>query len=402
MEGYFWMKRGENMCGISDCASYPLVRDKPIRDDHEGVTPNDSAGSEVLITAEIKASFSAWIKMHQKSYQNEEEHRNKLLAYAQNTALVDRHNGGYDQGLTSYRMKMDGPFSDLTFAEFEGLYLMEARDCYPTHTSSGPVPVDDNLELPKFHDWRTKGVITPIKSQGACGSCWTFASTGTIEAHHCIAEVLECSQWTGLAEQQLVDCAGGHFGNDGCGGGWPSTAMEYIHYVGGIVTEDSYKYTAKDGKCRAKKKMGRSNIGAKIRRVHNITSFDEDDLVRAVAHIGPVAVAFDVANGFHLYSHGVYDAYDATTGENLCKTDIRHLNHAVVAVGYGETMEDEPKPYHIIRNSWGNTWGMEGYFTMLRGKNLCGVSDCAAYPDVLPSNSFLRKSSVVEGSSKMS
>ena len=154
------MKRGENMCGISDCASYPLVRDKPNRDDHEGVTPNDSAGSEVLITAEIKASFSAWIKMHQKSYQNEEEHRNKLLAYAQNTALVDRHNDGYDQGLTSYRMKMDGPFSDLTFAEFEDLYLMEGRDCYPTHTSSGPVPVDDSLELLKFHDWHNSNQIT--------------------------------------------------------------------------------------------------------------------------------------------------------------------------------------------------------------------------------------------------
>lgn len=390
------MKRGENMCGISDCASYPLVRDKPERsEDNSAYVADDdhSEEKETLITAEVKNSFSNWIELHQKSYQSEEEYEQRLLAYAINAALVDRHNDAHAQGLTSYQMKMVGPFSDLTFAEFEDLYLMaEARDCYPTHTSSGPVPVDDDLELPKFHDWRTKGVITPIKSQGHCGSCWTFATTGTIEAHHCIAEVLDCSQWPGLAEQQLVDCAGGHFGNAGCGGGWPSTAMEYIHYVGGIVTEDSYRYTAKDGKCRAKKKMERNNVGAKIRRVHNITSFDEDDLVKAVSHIGPVAVAFDVANGFHLYSHGVYDAYDATTGENLCKTDIRHLNHAVVAVGFGETMEDEPKPYHIIRNSWGNTWGMEGYFSMLRGKNLCGVSDCAAYPDVVPMSSYLKKS----------
>mmetsp|Transcript_14930 Transcript_14930/g.43108 ORF Transcript_14930/g.43108 Transcript_14930/m.43108 type:complete len:203 (+) Transcript_14930:792-1400(+) len=109
----------------------------------------------------------------------------------------------------------------------------------------------------------------------------------------------------------------GHFGNDGCGGGWPSTAMEYVHYVGGIVTEDSHKCTTKDENCRAKKKIGQNNVGAKIRRLHKITSFDENDLVKAVAHIGPVAVAFDVASGFHLYSH---DAYDATTGDNLCPT----------------------------------------------------------------------------------
>mmetsp|Transcript_10511 Transcript_10511/g.30947 ORF Transcript_10511/g.30947 Transcript_10511/m.30947 type:complete len:88 (-) Transcript_10511:245-508(-) len=66
----------------------------------------------------------------------------------------------------------------------------------------------------------------------------------------------------------------------------------------------------------------------------------------------------------------------------MCLQDAQHVNHAVVAVGYGETMEDTPVPFHIIRNSWGNTWGMEGYFWMLRGQNLCGISDCASYPIV--------------------
>ena len=168
------------MCGVSDCASYPLVRDKPelVEDSTDEAVDDNSAEKESLVTAKVTASFSNWIQLHQKSYQSEEEYQQRLLAYATNAALVDRHNDAHAKGLTSYQMKMDGPFSDLTFAEFEDLYLMEARDCYPTHTSSGPVPVDDDLELPKFHDWRTKGVITPIKSQGHCGSCWTFASTG--------------------------------------------------------------------------------------------------------------------------------------------------------------------------------------------------------------------------------
>jgi len=396
MEGYFWMKMGENLCGISDCASYPLVRAKPAENNHESTFARDDLNAvinaETLISSEAQEEFANWMARHDRSYQTDKEYRERLAVFASNTAEVERHNDAHAQGLTSYAMSMDGPFADMTFAEFEVAHLMKARDCYPTHTSSGPVPVDETLSLPKFHDWRTKGVVTPIKSQGHCGSCWTFASTGTLEAHHCISEVLDCSQWTGLSEQQLVDCAGGPFQNEGCGGGWPSTALEYVHFAGGIMTEDSYKYTARDGKCHAKK-MRKRDIGAKVRRVHNITSFDEEDLVKAVAQIGPVAVAFDVASGFHLYSHGVYDAYDAATGENMCKTDIRHLNHAVVSVGYGETMEEPPKPYHIVRNSWGNTWGMEGYFQILRGKNLCGISDCAAYPDVRPSasESLLRK-----------
>ena len=349
---------GENLCGISDCASYPLVRAKPQEEEDTDNDPNVFVDAEPEITAKLEKDFSNWLNQHERAYQTDEERFQRLAVFASNAAMVERHNNAHAQGLTSYAMNMNGPFADMTFEEFEATYLMEARDCYPTHSSSGPVPVDETLSLPKSHDWRTKGVITPVKSQGHCGSCWTFASTGALEAHRCISEVLDCSRWTGLSEQQLVDCAGGPFHNDGCRGGWPSTALEYVHFAGGIMTEDSYKYTARDGKCHAKK-MRKKDIGAKVRRVHNITSFDEEDLVKAVAHIGPVAIAFDVAGGFHLYSHGVYDSYNSDTGENMCKTDIRHLNHAVVAVGYGETMEDPPKPYHIVRNSWGNVSSLQ-------------------------------------------
>jgi C1A family cysteine protease len=63
-------------------------------------------------------------------------------------------------------------------------------------------------DLPEFVDWRTKGVITPIKNQKHCGSCWTFSTTGTLEAHTCLKNPdLDCTTWAGLAEQQLLDCA---------------------------------------------------------------------------------------------------------------------------------------------------------------------------------------------------
>ncbi len=94
-----------------------------------------------------------------------------------------------------------------------------------------------------------------------------------------------------------------------------------------------------------------------------MTSGDEEDLTTAVASFGPVSVAYDVSPDFRLYSHGVYDSFNATTNETMCMSDAMHVNHAVVAVGYGVTEatdEKSPVPFYIVRNSWGTSWGMEG------------------------------------------
>ena len=302
---------------------------------------------------EISQNFDAWLERHSKPYTVESdptEYNRRLAIYATNLNIVRRHNVAYERGYTSYAMSIDGPFADLTDDEFSTLYLMEGQNCSATHVSSGPVPDESSdLDLPRAMDWRTQGVVTPIKNQGHCGSCWTFSTSGTLEAHYCITHNKDCAHWKGLAEQQLVDCAG-DFNNHGCSGGLPSQAFEYIHYNGGMALEESYKYKAKDGVCH---EIDRRDIGAKVRGVHNISTGDEDGIVRAVAKHGPVAVAFDVSPDFRLYSHGVYDSFNATTNQTMCLKDPQHVNHAVVAVGYGETMDDTPVPYHIIRNSWG-------------------------------------------------
>jgi cathepsin H len=309
---------------------------------------------------ETSRHFDAWLTQHSRSYPDPAEYRRRLSVFAANLDAVERHNAAYERGYTTFAMSVDGPFADLTDAEFSALYLMEGQNCSATHTSSGPVPdgySGDDMptigsalsRLPKAVDWRTQGVVTPIKNQGHCGSCWTFSTSATLESHHCIAHSNDCTHWKGLAEQQLLDCAG-DFNNHGCDGGLPSQAFEYIRYSGGMALEESYKYKAQDGTCR---EIDRRDIGARIRAVHNISAGDEDGIVKAVARHGPVAVAFDVSPDFRLYSHGVYDSFNATTNQTMCLTDSQHINHAVVAVGYGETMEDKPVPYHIIRNSWG-------------------------------------------------
>jgi len=342
--------------------------------------------------------FNGWLKINAKSYESDVEYEKRLTIFRENHDLVEKHNAAFEAGLTSFSMTMDSPFADITADEFAIQYLMQPQHCSATtHRSSGRLrPLNDNKVLEKIAekaiDWRTKGIMTPVKNQGSCGSCWTFSTTGCLEAHTCLAYGKDCTHWDGLSEQQLVDCAQ-DFNNFGCNGGLPSQAFEYIEYSGrGLDTENTYKYVANetDGVCKA----GAGKVGAKVTGVYNITSNDEEDLVHAIANDGPVSVAYQVSPDFRLYEHGVYDSYNVTTNTTMCNSTNMDVNHAVVAVGLGETAENIP--FYIIRNSWGTSWGMEGHFWMKRGENLCGVSDCASFP-IVPKNGNTAEKKILDG-----
>jgi len=251
------------------------------------------------------------------------------------------------------------PFTDLTPAEWRrNVGLMEPQDCSATNRAS-PVSF---MDPPKKIDWRDKGVVSKVKNQGGCGSCWTFSTTGCLEAHHAIST----GKLVLLSEQQLVDCAQ-DFNNHGCNGGLPSQAFEYIRYRGGLDTEDSYPYQGYDQDCQ----VNPSTIGATVKDVFNITLNDENGIYTAVGTTGPVSIAYEVTGDFQQYTGGVYQSDD-------CSSDPQSVNHAVLVVGY-DTAEDGT-PYWIIKNSWGTGFGIDGYFWMVRGKNMCGIADCASYP----------------------
>lgn len=342
---------------------------------------------------DVLLGFDEWLAIHGKSYETPDELERRRTIFQANAGIVQKHNAAFDKGYTQFVMTLTSPFADMTGDEFASQYLMDGQNCSATHKSSGTLR-DPNVELATFVDWRTRGIITPIKNQKHCGSCWTFSTTGTLEAHTCLhgtqPEGVDCTQWTGLAEQQLLDCAMA-YDNHGCNGGLPSHAFEYIRESGGLDTEASYKYRAEDGgPCAAQA----TSFGAHVAEVYNITAYDEDDLVAAIAQVGPVSIAYQVSPDFRLYKHGVYDSFNATTNETMCQSGPMDVNHAVVAVGYGETEgddEDPPVPYYIVRNSWSTSWGMEGYFWMERGKNLCGVSDCASFPIVPAAKDTMHK-----------
>ncbi|KAI4376491.1 hypothetical protein MLD38_014247 [Melastoma candidum] len=300
-------------------------------------------------------SFYRFAQRYGKRYGSAEEIRLRFQIYKENLKLIRETNR---RGLP-YTLAVN-KFADWSWEEFQRHRLGAAQNCSATlkgnHRLTGTTH-------PGIKDWRENGIVSPVKDQGHCGSCWTFSTTGALEAayHQAFGKGIS------LSEQQLVDCAGA-FNNFGCNGGLPSQAFEYIKYNGGLDTEEAYPYTAKDGSC----KFSTENVGVRVIDSVNITLGAEDELKDAVATVRPVSVAFEVVKEFRFYKTGVYTS-------DTCGSTPMDVNHAVLAVGYG--IEDGI-PYWLIKNSWGESWGNNGYFKMELGKNMCGVATCASYPVV--------------------
>lgn len=256
-----------------------------------------------------------------------------------------------------YYLRMNH-FGDLTNTEFRTMNTLKMSS-KPTNAST--FLASSNTETPDSIDWRTKGYVTPVKNQGQCGSCWAFSTTGSLEGQH----FRKTGKLVSLSEQNLVDCSGKE-GNMGCNGGLMDNAFKYIKENGGIDTEDSYPYEGKNDNCR----YDESKNGATVTGFVDVKSGDEDDLKKAVAEIGPVSVAIDASHfSFQFYHSGVYNSW-------LCSST--KLDHGVLAVGYGTY---QGKDYWLVKNSWGDSWGLKGYIMMSRNKkNQCGIATSASYP----------------------
>uniref|UniRef100_A0A8C5VLY4 Pro-cathepsin H n=1 Tax=Microcebus murinus TaxID=30608 RepID=A0A8C5VLY4_MICMU len=291
-----------------------------------------------------KFHFKSWMVQHKKTYSSR-EYPHRMQTFASNWRKINAHN------------RRNHTFESTRAPLLHG-WGREKHNCSATKSNylrgRGPYP-------PSM-DWRKKGnFVSPVKNQGACGSCWTFSTTGALES----AVAIATGKMLSLAEQQLVDCAK-DFNNHGCQGGLPSQAFEYILYNKGIMSEDTYPYQGKDGTCRFQP----GKAIAFVKDVANITMNDEQAMVEAVALYNPVSFAFEVTDDFLMYRRGVYSS-------TSCHNTPDKVNHAVLAVGYGE---DKGTPYWIVKNSWGSQWGMNGYFLIERGKNMCGLAACASYP----------------------
>jgi len=301
---------------------------------------------------------------HNKSYDTTEEESARFHVFIDNHRKIETHNSEYEAGRKSFQLGMN-QFGDMTNEEFRSTmngYKRELRDQSDSATRGSTFLVPHNTLIPTEIDWRQKGYVTHVKNQGQCGSCWAFSAVGALEGQH----FRKSGTMVELSEQNLVDCSS-TFGNEGCNGGLMDNAFNYVKSNKGIDTETSYPYEGKDDRCRFKKQ----DVGAEDTGFVDVKQGDESELEAALATVGPVSIAIDAGHeSFQFYKKDVYNEPQCSSTE---------LDHGVLAVGYGVTAQGDL--YYIVKNSWGDTWGEQGYIRMSRRKNnQCGVATAASYP----------------------
>jgi len=212
---------------------------------------------------------------------------------------------------------------------------------YPTHGPAASVHTDTTVTASAV-DWRTKGAVTAVKDQGNCGSCWSFSSTGALEG----ANFIKTGSLVSLSEQNFVDCDTN--GDHGCFGGLMDNAFEWAISNKGVCSESAYPYQAKKGDCSDKS----CTHYATPKSFTDVATNNADALMSALAK-QPVSVAIEAdQSSFQMYKSGVLTA--------ACGTN---LDHGVLAVGYGT---DNGVNYWIVKNSWGASWGENGYIRLSR------------------------------------
>lgn len=286
-----------------------------------------------------------------------------MKIYMENKLKIAEHNARAAEGKHSYHLKIN-KYGDMLHHEF--VATMNGYKGRPANRTlvGATYLLPANVErLPKNVDWRTHGAVTPVKDQGQCGSCWSFSTTGALEAQH----YRKTKVLTSLSEQNLVDCSRS-YGNEGCNGGLMDNAFEYIKDNKGIDTEQSYPYEGEDDKCRYNPK----NKGAWDVGFVDVREGDENALKHAIATVGPCSVAIDASHeSFQFYSHGVYREPECSPQD---------LDHGVLAVGYGVDKKTG-EAYWLVKNSWSEAWGDNGYIKMARNEgNMCGIASAASYP----------------------
>ncbi|OAY78521.1 Oryzain alpha chain, partial [Ananas comosus] len=349
-----------------------------------------SSSSSSSSSSSYSELFESMCEEHRKSYASEEEKLARSGAFEDNAAFVAAHNAAAD-GASSYVLALNA-FADLTPDEFR-----------PARPRNRPVFQGFSGDVPESIDWREKGAVTEVKGQGSCGinklrskrkivigfwiskkvislflmfvnytelylvhfyclvtclgACWSFSAIGAIEGINKIVT----GSLVSLSEQELIYCDRSY--NSGCGGGLMDYAFQWEIKNKGIDTEDDYPYLGTEKRCN-KNKMNR--------RVVNIDSYtdvplnNEKLLLQAVATQPEYVVVTEHFN----YISRVFTV--------PCSTS---LDHAVLIVGYGS---QNGVDYWIVKNSWGTSWGMDGYIHMLRNGNssqgVCGINMLPSYP----------------------
>jgi len=308
--------------------------------------------------------FLEWKERHGKVYASVEHEIERMLVWMKHDELIEQHNQKQDP-VPSYTLAHN-LFSDMPNSEFREMHslgehapdfepLLEARSARMQkllHSSllrGGYSDNDQEIILKERVNWVEDGAVTPVLNQSACGACWAFSTTGSIEG----ANFVENGKLVSLSEQHLMDCDKKL--DKGCKGGLMENAYTFDENGEGLCSEEDYPYEAGSYTCRSHECT--TVPGSVVKSYVDIREKDMNGLLASIA-ISPTSIAMQANQiNFQLYSGGVYDNVEC--GESGV------IDHGVLAVGYGHD-EALDQDYIMVKNSWGSKWGEQGFFKLSR------------------------------------
>ena len=352
-----------------------------------GGAEESSWSSSFILDDERSYSFEQFVQDFDRTYENPVEYAVRKQIFNENLRTIVEHNRvqqqhGYWMGINPWAdRRADELWMGYDKYQSSNRVVKSSARQQRRGLRELPITMEPVEDLPKSVDWRLKGVTTPIKNQGMCGSCWAFASTAVLESHVAI----QTGTLFELSPQELVSCAPNAQrcgGAGGCSGATAEIAFDLVK-SSGMVQEWSFGYQDGNGglvNCTlAEHTMHRGDdpkeyfrgTVASIADYAVLPSNNYTALMNVVAKLGPVTVSV-ACSPWHLYQSGVFYA-PLTPGK---ATD---LNHLVVLEGYG-TDQETGEDYWLVRNSWGPLWGEKGYIRLKRvGEQECGMDETPSH-----------------------
>lgn len=312
---------------------------------------------------QIQSLWQSWKSQYNKAYDTRLEELHRFKIFSKNVERITTHNSKPDE---TFSMALN-QFGDLTMNEFN-----QKIRCLGTNKAGGPdmecpsSPIPEANACPLFPntsatswDWVAKGVVTAVKNQGECGSCWAFGATGALEGQYALQKGLLLS----FSEQYLMDC---DTTCESCEGCFDSVAMQFVA-TNGIVAEQLYPYKGVDEPCKVPKGVPLIKVN---KGVNCVTKRDYEQMKSALT-VTPLAISVEAdGSSWQFYSGGI-----------ITKDCGSAINHNVLLVGF-----DTNQTYWKVKNSWGPNWGEAGYVRIAidpssnEGNGNCGVLRCGVIP----------------------